>query len=409
MKSRLSTLVATALFLTTLGTGCETGTVKEPSPTSAPAPQENTTPEGQTAFAYKRSGQAPPEAVPMTQAWPDAQVVSFEMFLPDNRAWLPLAISEDGMIAGSVPRQKAVPKPAELILFDPNTKQYETIATLDSTSQPVGVDINENWIVWSEVLDNSYTNWNMHVYDRKTRKDQVVARSGKDAQGNGYHGPIWMPHLYQDEFVWSPATAQPTDKGPSIVVQKYNIKTGKTDTLVERGGNPILTENFLAWNGPDENQNAAVFWNRGGESRQVTQGKSVSFFTTDGDSIAWSGLQRQSGSQKTDRSDDYWELAVIDPTGNERLIKKGPPEDALQFLTMSERILAWTAYKKVQVYDRKLDKIVTLSEKDAEYAQVYTNGDYLYWTLPIPQTEEERQQARQNGVYPHRMHLIKFH
>jgi hypothetical protein len=76
---------------------------------------------------------------------------------------------------------------------------------------------------------------------------------------------------------------------------------------------------------------------------------------------------------------------------------------------MSERILAWTAYKKVQVYDRKLDKIVTLSEKDAEYAQVYTNGDYLYWTLPIPQTEEERQQARQNGVYPHRMHLIKFH
>lgn len=401
-KLPLSVISALGLTLSLMVAGCEKGTVSpSPSPSQQTIGEETQEPEKVNKFKVNRKSSELPEVISRQDAWKDAKIKSFDAVLPDGRAWAPITLTDDGLIAGAVPTQKPVTKPLDLIVYDPKTDTYEVISTLSGTSQAIGVSLNEKWIVWSESLDNtSYVNWKMHVYDRSTKQDRIVAESFKDEIGRGFDGPLWMPKLYGDEFVWSPSVGKPTPElGVQVVVKKYNILTDKTTDLAKPGGNPALSKDFALWIGRDDQTNdGALFWNKGGKNQQITEGKSISHFATDGESIAWSGLQR--GSQ------EHWELALIDQQGTERLLKSTRSEDALQFLTMGNRILGWKANDKVQVYDRKLDKVVTLEEKDAEYSAVHVTNNYLFWTTPIPQTEEERRQAKLNGIYPTRIHLL---
>ena len=402
MNKHLSHLLLVALTASAvaMGGGCEKdkGAVQQP-PLSSPS-----TP-GVAVAAPQPSDKPAPAVISKQDAWKADAVSTFDAILPNQQAWSPLAISPDGVFLVNLPRQKyngTASTSNQAILYDHKSGKSETIATMkDSTI--VSGDLNEHWVVWTEALDQNFTKWKIHAYDRRTKTDKVLVESYKDANGNGFAGPLVMPKLYGDEMVWSPTTGEPTERGTSVFVKQIDLNSGKI-TNVAAGANPILTKDFTLWVGRDDVlKSGALFWNRGGQVQQITKGRSINYFATDGNAVAWSEFNQKASTKQQD--DSRWNLGLME-NGKERVLLTTEASDALQYLTMGSRIVAWTAYQYVQVYDRKLDKIVRLETKDAEYSQVYANDNYLYWTTPIPQTEDERKQARQNGIYPCKIHLV---
>ncbi|PWK16457.1 hypothetical protein C7459_101321 [Tumebacillus permanentifrigoris] len=147
------------------------------------------------------------------------------------------------------------------------------------------------------------------------------------------------------------------------------------------------------WVGYDsEEQDGELFWNRGKVTKQVTKGVHPKYFSVEGDSYAWSNhLNRQ------------WTIGISENGEQKTLVKSGEA-DALQFLTMSQRILAWTSYEKTQVYDRKLEKLITLDQKPA--TTVTTKGHYLYWAIPSGTPEQQQQIAKDSGIVAADMYLV---
>jgi hypothetical protein len=393
-------LVALTTSAVAMGVGCQKDKGADPqTPLSAPS-----TPVVAVAAPQPSNKQAP-DVVSKQEAWKADAVTTFDAILPDQQAWSPLAISPDGVFLVNLPRQKyngTASTNNQVILYDQKSGKTETVATMKDSSIVSG-DINENWVVWTEALDQYFTKWRIHAYDRRTKTEKVLVESYKDAKGNGFAGPLVMPKLYGDQMVWSPTTGEPTERGTSVFVKQIDLNTGKI-TDIAAGANPIMTKDFTLWVGRDDAlKSGALFWNRGGQVQQITKGKTINYFATDGHAVVWSEFNQKASTKEHD--DSRWNVGLIED-GKERILLTTEASDALQFLTMGSRIVAWTAYKYVQVYDRKIDKIVTLETKDAEYSQVYANDNYLYWTTPIPQTEDERKQARQNGIYPCQIHLV---
>lgn len=407
-------LLLTALALLFLVTvGCENGATSSPPPPSKETPSQSkenknhTTKKGNVPQkgSTRQSGTLP-EVVSKEDVWRDQKIITFDQFLHDQRAWSADIISEEGLIVGVVPHQNK--KPEEMILFDPATRTHDVILSVKNSeelggAQVGGVDMNKKWIVWSEPLDQSFSKWNIHVYDRIKKKDRIVATNPKDANGDGYGGTFMYPSLYGDEFVWSPVVAPPLEIGPSVAVKKYNIKTGKSTDIAPLGGNPIITKDFIIWSGPDKkaDDTGALFWNKNGKIEQITNGYEIHFYATDGKAVAWSGH---------DKNEPGWSLGLIENGSERKIFSTSKPEDVPQFLSMSDRIVAWEGEDKVQVYDRKLDKVVTLEDDEeiADMCNVYTRGNYLFWTTPISATPEDIRAAKDMGILPHRMHLIEF-
>jgi hypothetical protein len=340
-----------------------------------------------------------PAEVSMSSVWKQAALSSFDAILPDTRAWVPVRVSEEGVFVGNVPAQKPVVKPAQIILYDARSGNTETVASLQEHWQVGEADLNNHWLVWTESLWDDYglKDQKLHVYNRLTKTDKIIA-TGTNLP---YQNPFWVPKVEGDEVVWSQAVEQAGDQGLTYGVFQYDIDNGKQTIVTDQGAAPVISKHDLMWVGPDQETNQpALFSTRHGQPEEFFSGVPLSYFSTDGKEVVWSGYQ------EIDRYDGNWEVGLTDLKGNSRLIKKSDAADALQFVSIGSRLVAWTSYEKVQVYDRKLDQIVTLEEKDAPYSNVQTNDHYMFWTTPIPQTDEERQNARKNGILPATIHMV---
>lgn len=339
-----------------------------------------------------------PDVVPKEEAWKDLTIDSFDAVLPNQKAWIPLSITEDEKILGVVTSQDNDPF-GQLILFDVRKRTYQVINSFKAPAQPIGADINEKWIVWSEALDQSFSIWKIHVYDRFNSKDRVIYESLKDSKGMGYPGPLIIPKLYENSLVFSVAIAEPKDNIPSIVVKKIDLETDKIVDIAFQGAHPVMTKDFIAWIGKDTEQpSGAIYWNKEGKIEQITHKKEVVYLAAHDNAIAWSGHQAEV---------DGWSVNIIE-NGIERRIFSTSSGNSLEFLSLSPRILAWQSREDIQVYDRKLDKVVTL-EKNVSPSSVISKYNILIWTTPIPKTLEERAEVTsKKGILPHEIHFVNF-
>lgn len=302
--------------------------------------------------------------------WNKEAFHTFTNILPDKRSWIPLAIDLAGTFIGSVPEQLG--KPYQMILLDSVTGKYETIAELSTKgAQCAGADINESYVVWSEALDQSFVNWNMHVYDRKTKKDRIVYKSHKDSKGNGYPGPIWVPDLEGNEFVFSPAVGPMTERGHDIKVLKVSADSGQVTEIAAPAGNPRIKKEYMIWVGRDPNSGAPeLFWNRGGNVQQITKGEIPAYFDSHEETYAWSNYQ-----------DFKWHVRLFE-NGEIREIATATSQDEwLQWVTMSDKLLTWQSTLKTQVYDRTRDKVVTLNGKPP--LGLFVNENFLFWSVEL--------------------------
>ncbi|WP_156807387.1 hypothetical protein [Effusibacillus pohliae] len=374
--------------------GCQMGG-KQPSDASTVNHKTNESESGAVSTDMKDNL---PSVIERQEAWKDQSIRSFDAVLPNQKAWIPLALGSDGTIVGVVtPQDKDLS--GQVILFDVNKQAYKTIYSFREPAQPIGADINDNWIVWSEALDQSFTNWKIHVYDRVKNTKRVIYESAKDTNGMGYPGPLIMPKLYENWLVFSPAVDQPKNGIPSIVVKKLDLRTGESSDIASPGGHPVMTKDFIAWIGKDSEQaSGAVYWNKGGHIEQLTHKQEVTYLAAEGSTIAWSGHRTGEGG---------WSVNLIE-NGVERKIFSAKQGNSLEFLGLSPRILAWQSREDVQVYDRKLNKVVTL-EKNVNPSSVIAKDQLLLWSTPIPKTMEERAAVTsRKGILPHTLHLIQF-
>lgn len=342
-------------------------------------------------------------SIPITSRndqWKDLKIISMDAILKDNRGWTPMGISNDGKIVVYVPVQNN--KQPEIGIFDISNKSYELIKSLTVQAQPGYSDINSNWIVWSEIVDQSWLNWKIHAYNRNTRKDKVIYENVKDKSGNGYSGLDEVPTLSGDKVLWSAVLGSPINGTPNISLMEYNLKNGKITNLSIIGANPIESNGVRIWLGKDNenpnNNRSALYWNKDGSDKQITTNKSVAFFTTDGSLIAWSGHDPYDSEE--------WVINLFENGQNKTLFKTSNT-NAIQFLSMGSRFLAWNSYNEVQVYDRKINKIITLEDHDAGYSTVFVNNRYLYWTMPLIEDDKNRDtEGKQNGIIKDKINII---
>ncbi|ASS76644.1 hypothetical protein CIG75_17825 [Tumebacillus algifaecis] len=303
--------------------------------------------------------------------WNQEAVRTFTNILPDNRAWIPLSIDMTGTFIGSVPGQLG--KLPEMILLDSKTGDYEFIATLSSKdAQCAGADINENYVVWSEALDQTFVNWNMHIYDRKTQSDRIVYKSNRDKEGMGFPGLYWLPDLERSDFVFSPSFGPMTERGHNVKVLKVSAESGKVTEIAAPAGNPRVKKDYTMWVGRDpQSGDPELFWNREGHNQQLTKGEKPAYFDSDGvASYAWSNFQ-----------DDLWHVRLVDH-GKQREIFSGVNRmDSLQWITMSEKFVTWVSTTKAQVYDRTREKVITLDDRPPQ--TIFSNNRYLFWSVQI--------------------------
>ena len=98
--------------------------------------------------------------VSLKDAWNNANIKSIDCMLQDKRGWFPLSMSNDGVIVATVPSQNN--KPEEVILYNSINNTYTSISKLNKESQHGSADINDQWVVWTESLDQSFGKY-MHI------------------------------------------------------------------------------------------------------------------------------------------------------------------------------------------------------------------------------------------------------
>lgn len=166
---------------------------------------------------------------------------------------------------------------------------------------------------------------------------------------------------------------------------EYNLKSDQISNLNIIGANPIESNGVRIWLGKDNenlnNNRSTLYWNKNNSNNQIVTNKSINYFATDGNSIAWSGHDPFDSKE--------WVLNIFESNQNKTLFTTSET-NAIQFLSMSNRFIAWNSYSKVQVYDRKINKIITLEDKDAGYSNTFVNDKYIYWTMPITSDETKR-------------------
>ncbi|MDI6619636.1 MAG: hypothetical protein QME45_13440 [Clostridiales bacterium] len=340
-----------------------------------------------------------PLEISMKELWPYVHVKTFNALLPDDRAWALVDVGDDGYFVIDAPPQKG--KKEEIMLYNLNNNTYEHIAYCPDKAQAVYADINKKWVVWSEAMDQSFAIWRIHIYDRSKHEDKVIYSSLKDSNGDGYYGPFQHPRLYNDLVVWSPAVGPKTEAGPTVTIKEYDIIKNKITDVVKQGINPVQTDDYLIWMGKDsidsKNPWSELYWNKNGKIQQITKNISVEGFATDGKSIVWTGHISNNPN---------WTIGLIENNKERRLLTTDEA-NAQQFLWMGSRIIAWNSYSIVRVYDRKLDKIVVLEDKDADCTNVITSNRYLCWTVPIIEDEVQRmKEGKKIGIVADKINII---
>jgi hypothetical protein len=225
-------------------------------------PISSSQPEKNTIFESKPS-------LSIKEAWGDVPVKEITGLLPNGKAWGPLGISDSGdmiIIVGP-----GVKTDQYLMIYNINKQTYETIGKIKAPGQTAYCSINSKWVVWSEILDQTFSNFRVNAYNRHTKKTMLVYENPKDNNGIGFPGPIPNPQINEDEFVWS-SVSQQKGKVHTIETRRYNLLTNKSILIEEQATNPIWGKDFLFWIGNDNGKNS-IYCNKDKTISKVTNDK----------------------------------------------------------------------------------------------------------------------------------------
>jgi len=301
---------------------------------------------------------------------------------PDNQ-WLIGAIEPRDFINNTTELSHAV-------LYNVTTRRIVTMhALMHPQSQILAASADDTWVVWSEADDQpNFFDWTLFAYNRHTGQVRQLTQAAR-AGGQPVAGPAPYPVVSAGYVIWGQAIGS---VGPSTldnaVVRMEDLATGQVRTLATRAGIPDLSWPWALWGqfsstAGSSGTGAIVITNLStGQTEQLAQQPaSISMADT---SLAW---------------DDTTSVYLLDDftkgtNTSTQLAYASNPGDHLQFVTLNDRIVAWTSDSETQVYDRAEHRLVTLPVSSGR-GVTWVGGHILLWMNPEPQSQQDYDTSHQ--------------
>jgi hypothetical protein len=330
----------------------------------------------------------------LQKAWGNVTIHALPSGLPDNRVFVFLnAATPDGqwLIGANEPRDfiANTTRLSYAVLYNIATQQMVTMhALLHPQSQILAASADDRWVVWSEADDQpDFFDWALFAYDRQSGQ---VRQLGQAALNNGkpVQGPSPMPVVDHGKVIWGQPIG-PVSPGTldNAVVRMDDLATGQVTTLATKAGNPYLAWPWVAWGQITTGSNGYVTLKNleTGQSEQLpAQPASLEIV---GMSVAYD-----------DTTSVFLINDIAQGTDHQQILATAANvTDHLQFVSLNDRLVAWSQSTVTQVWDRALRRLVVLPVINGE-SDSWVGGRTLVWLEPEPKAQQD--QDTRNGLTP---------
>lgn len=310
--------------------------------------------------------------------------LSFEKILgqlDDERPWLPLEVSDEGIIYGVTGRNKN--GEYELLSYDTISEQISIIDTIQDELRPVYLKENDNYIVWIEGIyqyERQETRIKLYSKFDKTIitlfEDQSYLSLDASPLSLGEDFILWVDYKYEDEKMYP-------------IIRKYTVSTGETSVYKENATSPVILDNSIAFISADKSDEmlSSVYVEslENNNIKQVIEGNRVSHINGKGDSVIIS---------YRDNTQEYY-LATYE-NGQVDIIKKNN-KYAYEYPKISEKYICWQAGGKTEVYNR-ITKENIVVDKSIDLSTASVSDNYVIATSPAILIEEQKKYAQDYGM-----------
>ena len=259
----------------------------------------------------------------------------------------------------------------DAVLYSVKDQTVRVMAGLGGPgTQMLSAAADERWVVWSEASDAPFFYaWRLMAFDRDSGHVREVAAAVRNASG-AVQGPYPAPSISHGQMVWGQAIAPVTgtDTIGNAVVKEADLASDTILTRATSAGMPVISWPWLAWD---------VSTDAGGyvELENSVSGQAAKLemtpptFALDGDSAAYNDPNSQHV---------YLVENLNNATRGKLIAQAGSDAEHLEWITLNDRIVAWSHTTLTEVYDRKLSEIVELPMHSGRSA-VYVCGPLVVW------------------------------
>jgi hypothetical protein len=376
------------LFLLFLA-ACDGSTAPQPSASATPLPSAaptsparlTPTPTADIGPVDLKTawGAAPIHRLPSDMG--QQQVFVFENAATPDGHWLVGALEPRNFLHNTT-------RLSSLVLYNITSRQVQTLRPLlTPQSQIITVSVDEHWIVWSEAPDQpNFFDWTLFAYNRQSRQVKRLAQAVK-VNGQAVPGPAPMPSVAHGMVLWgqplgpvSPTTLE------NAVVKLENLATDSVTTLATRAGNPTgMSWPWVMWGQVTTGANGYIVLRNLSTRQEVQIQSQPGSVSIAGASMAY-----------TDLKTIYLLDDFTQSTTNYHVILSVSEPDHLQFITLNNRLIAWTQDTTTQVWDRTEHRLVTLPISNGK-SDSWVGGHTLVWLDPESKAQQD-QDTRDNLI-----------
>jgi hypothetical protein len=290
-------------------------------------------------------------------AWPKATSRTW-----DSTTWVEISATPDGSLALGE-SLAAAPPHAQIgpATMDRRTGRVTVIRRfINPRAQVVSIVGDDHWIVWVEgSIEPTFADWTIYSYNRMTNEIRTLA----SAPPSHPTTPLVVLSMSAGTVVWSAVEA--TDG--IFHVYAMNVDGSTIRTIAANARGPQIVWPWVVYDvKPSAGVGATLARNnlQTGEIQPLPGPKDPSYFAYDGEAVSWISA---------DTNDIYLQSPM---NSNPVHLSSGR---YMQFVSINNRLVGWGQDAGAIAYDRKLHKIVQLSNL-YDYYPIISEGalDFLF-------------------------------
>lgn len=330
----------------------------------------------------------------LQKAWGNVEIRRLPSALADNRVFVfDNAATPDGqwLIGANEPRDfiNNTTRLSYIVLYNVADQQMRTIRPLlHPKSQILAASADDRWIVWSEADDQpNFFDWTLFAYDRQSGQTRQIAQATQ-INGQPVQGPSPMPVVDHGQVVWGQATGPVSPETlDNAIVRMEDLTTGHVTTPATKAGNPYLAWPWVAWGQLATGSGGHVVIKNLESGQSLEIQKQPTGLAIVGTSLAYD-----------DTTSVYLIGDITHGIDNPQMLATAVNEaDHLQFVTLNERLVAWTQDSVTQVWDRAEQRLVSLPVTNGQ-SDSWVGGRTLVWLQP--ESKEQQDQDSRNNLIP---------
>jgi len=325
-----------------------------------------------------------PPPVTAAVAWGAAQPqVLRELIAPGRHFVFDDAGTPDGQWLIGIDQPNGFPddrsRPSYAVLYGVGTGEVRRMAELASgASQILWAGADDRWVVWSEADDQpNFYDWRIRAYDRQTRAVREVARA-TTVGGRPVPGPEVDPSVSNGLALWGQAMGAGVQPGQlaHMAVRQADLASGAVSTLATSAGWPSISWPWASWLVSTGDGTGYVHVTNLVTGQEARVDQVPPTFILHGASAAFNDPQSLS----------VWLIDDLARGVDASEIARGADgTDHLEWITLNDRIVAWSQTSTTEVYDRAERRLV-LAPISTGRSAVYVCGPLMVWAETDPGT-----------------------